>query len=354
MILSPAPSDPLLPPLQLFLELTTRCNLRCRHCYIRAGEGEARDLPASDVQGLLGEFQAMGGEFVSFSGGEPTLYGEWRPVMRYARYLGLEAMLVTNGVALSEGDIGFLDEIGASIAVSLDGASAAVHDAIRGRGSFERTGRTLERLGAAGLGGRVTLCFTPSAANCADLPGVVRLAADLGLGTVYVSLLEQRGRAGDVIDQLSLGPAERRALIFAMASLQERYPEIALECLNLRYFTERLRGYAISGDSLDRTLRVTAEGALVLTAYLDDAPFQLGPYAPGTLDRLWWGDKVRAAFAAADQRAQTVAECQECIAWPWCQGGSAAFAWTAHGRFDAVDGFCAAKRDVLREMAGGW
>ncbi len=341
------------PPLQLFLELTNRCNLRCRHCYVRAGEGKAHPLPALDVQSLLGEFQALGGEFVTFSGGEPTLYREWRPVMRYARYLGLETMLVTNGIALSAADISFLEEIGASVAVSLDGATAAVHDLIRGDGSFERTLDALFRLTEIGLGPSLTLCFTPSAANCDELPGVVGLASSLGIATVYVSLLEQRGRARDASDQLSLGPAQRRRLVFSMLSLQERYPEIGLECLNLRYFTERLRGHAIQGDSLDRTIRVTAEGALYLTAYLDDEPFQLGPYERGRLDRLWHGDKVRTAFAAADRRTESVAECRGCAARPWCQGGSAAFAWTAHGRFDAVDGFCDAKQAVLLEIAGG-
>jgi radical SAM protein with 4Fe4S-binding SPASM domain len=338
------------PPLQLFIELTTACNMRCKHCYLRGGEGPPRALPALDVQGLLGEFNALEGKFVSFSGGEPTLYREWRPVMRYARYLGLDVMLVTNGIGIESKDITFLAEIEATIAVSLDGATVKTHDAIRGLGRFTRTIDCLQRLTKAGLGHRLTLCFTPSQINYKELPGVIKLASQLGIGTVYVSLLELRGRAADAIEELSLNNEAKRHLVFSVFSLQERYPEVALECLNLCYFTERLHGKVVYGDSLDRTLRVTSDGELYLTAYLDDDPFYLGRYVPGTLRKIWYGVKVQKAFAAAAQRVHSVIDCHNCFVRRYCQGGSAAFAWTAHGRFEAVDEFCDAKQRLAQEL----
>jgi radical SAM protein with 4Fe4S-binding SPASM domain len=340
----------LLPPLQLFLELTTACNLCCSHCYLRAGEGKAHALPASDIHGLLGEFQALGGEYVSFSGGEPTLYREWRPVMRYARYLGLDTMLVTNGIRLDDGDIRFLADIEADVAVSLDGAVSSTNDAIRGAGSFARTTTSLQRLFDAGLGPKLTLCFTPSIENYRELSGIVKLADRIGIGTVYVSLLELRGRAADAKERLALDAEAKQKLVFTVYALQDRHPGIALECLNLRYFTERLHGHNINGDCLDRTVRVTSDGELYLTAYLDDELFHLGHYASQPLHQLWYSEKVRSAFQAADQRKETVAECRDCLARLWCQGGSATFAWAAHGRFDAVDGFCEAKQMLIQEL----
>jgi radical SAM protein with 4Fe4S-binding SPASM domain len=193
--------------------------------------------------------------------------------------------------------------------------------------------------------------FTPMAGNDGSLARIVRLADELGIGTVYISLLEDRGRAQDSISSLALNGPSVASLIFSILSLQERYPHIAIQCLNLKMFTERLRSTGLETELLDRTIRVTADRLVFLSAYLDDGPFRLGVFEPGNLRDLWLSDKVRTALSAAEQRTQRMAPpCQACAAWTWCRGGSAAFAWNHSGSFEGEDGYCETKRHIVREL----
>jgi radical SAM protein with 4Fe4S-binding SPASM domain len=340
------------PPVQLMIELTSACNLRCPHCYVSAGDGRVRQLPARHLHELLGEFAALGGKRVTFSGGEPTIYPGWRPAIRYARFVGLDPCLLTNGTRLSTEDLDFLAGLDARVAVSLDAADPTVHDAVRGSGSFAKTLDVLRGLVDRGLGSRTTLCFTPMALNVGELAGVVALATRLGVATVYVSLLEDRGRASSAIEDLALSDDDKASLLFAVVSLRLRYPDVALDVPNLHLFPERLLGEELEAEAIDRTIRVTAEGDVYLSAYLEGAPFRLGRYRPGSLSGMWHSPRVRGHMLRASARRSLVPSCTRCLAWEWCRGGSAVLAWAANGTFFGVDGFCAAKRRLVAELDG--
>jgi radical SAM protein with 4Fe4S-binding SPASM domain len=332
----------MLPPIQLYLEITTACNLRCRHCYVRGGEN-VQSLSSLYIHELLWEFHEIGGQYVSISGGDPTLHPDWRAAVRLTVLLDLYCLLLTNGTNLQPDDIDFIIETGASLAVSVDAGSAATHDAIRGNGAFAKTMDTIRCAVGRGYGAKTTLAFTPMASNWTELPAVVALANALGIGTVYLSLLEQRGRAAANLD-LQMNERDKTALLFSLWSLQERYPDVAIQCVNLKGFTERLRGIELETEALDRTIRVTAEGELLLTAYLDAEQFRLGYFKPGSLAETWHSPKVRNAYAEA---AIDAPRCRLCSLWPACRGGSHAFAWIRNHGPGGVDDYCAAKRRLL-------
>lgn len=340
------------PPVQLYLELTTACNLRCTHCYLGAGEDLIQYLPSAVVHDILLEFYTLGGVYVSFSGGEPSLHPNWRSVVSYAANLGLECTFITNGVQLSFDDIEYLTKLKVHIAISLDGACPETNDAIRGPGSFAKTIRTMKQLTRLNLPHSFTICFTPMVSNYHELPTLLKLAADLGTSRVYLSLLENRGRAAADFELFALSLTDKRKLIFMLFSLQGRYPHISIQCTNLRYFTERLHGIELDGDDLDRTIRVTAEGNLFLTAYLDAEPFFLGRYQKGYFKNSWYSIKVQTAMNEAFRRRRTVSVCKVCSCWNACKGGSAALAWAYHHTFDAVDGYCEAKQAVFKDLKG--
>jgi radical SAM protein with 4Fe4S-binding SPASM domain len=339
-------------PIQLFLELTTLCNLRCIHCYVSASTEHVQQLESSTVHTIIRDFHSMGGSFVSLSGGEPTLHPGWKAAMRYARYLGLDVTLVTNATRISKSDIRFLRDMNARLALSLDGVSAEVHDAIRGQQVFQRAIASARGFVQTGLGQQLTLCFTPMASNWRELPGIVALADNIGAGCVYVSLLEDRGRAASRIGELALSQEAKQSLLYSLYSLQTRYPQIEIKCPNLRFFTERLQGIEIDADALDRTIRVTANGELYLTAYLDGPEFLLGSYREGRLEEIWYSEQVACAFQAAEERRSQIPDCQNCKAWHWCRGGCATLAWAVNSNFYGVDGYCLAKQAIVNELLG--
>jgi len=338
-------------PIQLFIEATTACDLNCRHCYIRAGEGKTKRLPTKTLVNLLHEFADIGGRCITLSGGEPTLYPDWKKILMVAHGLGLETTLLTNGTRMDEEAMVLLRSSGSDIAISLDGMVEA-HDRVRGEGTFDKTMKTLNLLAENQLIEKVILCFTPMLINTGDLPDVVDFAHRIGIPRVYLSLFENRGRAVDGEDGLGLDGLVTQDLLFTIISLQEHYPGVSIECPNLRFFTERLRGAGVDAEGIDRTIRVTAEGDMYLTAYLDDETFRIGKYPSTKLKDAWQCGKVRQALLAAEGRITLIQKCRTCVAGVWCQGGSAALAWTRNETFYDVDGFCDAKRAVAATLTG--
>lgn len=94
----PEPPPPALSPISINLDLTTACNYRCDHCIDwdilntkhRHDDGELREsLRAMREHGLR--------SVILIGGGEPTLYPGFEDFVRFAKRLGLQVAIVSNG-----------------------------------------------------------------------------------------------------------------------------------------------------------------------------------------------------------------------------------------------------------------
>lgn len=135
------------------IKITSRCNLRCRMCDYWKTEDEAA-LDTDAWKRVLGELVAEGCRKVHFSGGEPFLRRDLVEILAHGADLGLKINVTTNGTLVTrEAARRLVDASVNAVSVSLDGPTAALHDAIRGiDGSFKRSLRTLRRLRRFGRG----------------------------------------------------------------------------------------------------------------------------------------------------------------------------------------------------------
>ncbi|MGI5380572.1 radical SAM protein [Streptomyces sp. CA-251387] len=137
-------------PQEVNWDLTYACPLRCTHCYSESGRRPTRQLSRTDREKVADALIALGPRAVQFSGGEPLLVKDVHMLARRFRDAGIDVGLFTSGWLLARE---LLDDIlGAffRVHVSLDGATAAVHDRIRGRtGSFDRAVHALGLLDEA-------------------------------------------------------------------------------------------------------------------------------------------------------------------------------------------------------------
>lgn len=117
----------------LELQLTHRCNLRCKHCYL--GSTKNCELSLEHAVKISREFETMGGLRLLISGGEPLLYPALKEFLDEIKDLSIRTLLITNGTLITENIIKHLniDEI----QFSMDGWQHG-HDFIRGTGSFEK------------------------------------------------------------------------------------------------------------------------------------------------------------------------------------------------------------------------
>lgn len=120
-------------------DMTYACQLRCTHCYSESGRRASRRLSRQDMLRVADVLGAMKLRSVHLSGGEPLLIPELPEVIPRLTAHGVPVALFTNGMRLSDTTVEALAPLLSAIHVSVDGATAQVHDRIRGhQGSFEK------------------------------------------------------------------------------------------------------------------------------------------------------------------------------------------------------------------------
>jgi len=82
------------------LEISNRCNLTCRYCYVGAKAG--KELSTEKWERILNDLACYGVFQVTFGGGEPTLRDDLKALALHARRRGLNLCMTTNGKRLCE------------------------------------------------------------------------------------------------------------------------------------------------------------------------------------------------------------------------------------------------------------
>jgi MoaA/NifB/PqqE/SkfB family radical SAM enzyme len=169
----------------LKLKITARCNLRCVMC--RYGRGlSLPELPSARWRSLLSEAAALGCRKVHFSGGEVLVRSDFEELAAHAADERMKVTFTSNLTLMThERAKALMRHKVSSISTSLDGATAATHDRIRGiKGSFRRTIRALESLSRErerrSRRTRLRINFVMMRRNFAEYPALLRLAHELG------------------------------------------------------------------------------------------------------------------------------------------------------------------------------
>lgn len=264
-------------PLSGTFELTSRCNLDCRMCYIHRRANDkaalARERTAEQWLELARECQRAGTLLLLLTGGEPFLRPDFREIYTGCRRLGLMVSINSNATMIDENMVRFLAADPPSrINVTLYGASPETYGALCGDASaYERVVRTILALQAAGVLVKLNFSITPY--NRQDAPEVYRFAREHGLAIQSASYMFPPVRACEhgcyQADRLTAEEAAREQMIydrfrFSPDELRQRLeqqlaggavPDPDKECQELP--TERIRCRA--GSS---TFWVTWDGQL--------------------------------------------------------------------------------------------
>ena len=157
-------------PASVVWETTLRCNMRCMHCGSSAGTIDKDELTTQEGLALCRDLSDLGTRIISLMGGEAFLRDDWLTFARTIRDLGMEVTVMTNGYLLDDAHIAMLRTIDPyAVTVSVDGGTAATHDAIRGSpGSFQHCIDGLDRLTHAGIPS--TVITTVQKRNLHELP----------------------------------------------------------------------------------------------------------------------------------------------------------------------------------------
>lgn len=92
-------------PLRVLFELTYRCNFKCIHCYVGCpGKTPAagKELETQEVFSILAQLKRAGTWYLGFTGGEIFLRKDIFEILRHAKKLGFQVIVLTNGSLIDE------------------------------------------------------------------------------------------------------------------------------------------------------------------------------------------------------------------------------------------------------------
>ncbi len=165
----------------VLLEVTQRCNLRCRFCFAQGGT-EAEDPSLEQMKQAIDRIaQRCGGPLLQLSGGEPTLREDLPELVRYAKEAGCQyVQLNTNGIRLAR-DPDFanrLHDAGLDIVfLQFDGLREEIYEELRGTPLLEIKKEAIRVCGGLGLGVTLVPTVVPGV-NTGDLGDILRFALE--------------------------------------------------------------------------------------------------------------------------------------------------------------------------------
>jgi radical SAM protein len=196
-------------PMLVFWETTQACTLRCGHCRAAAiAEPSPGQLSTDEGLRLIDDIATFSPRrpVVILTGGDPLMRPDFYALAEHARALGLPLGVAPSVTPLLTREaarrLRGLDV--KTISVSLDGACAATHDAVRGvDGHFARTADAVRMLVAEGH--TVQINTTVMRQNVTELADILALLVGWGVHIWEVFFLVGVGRGAQVAE---LSPSE--------------------------------------------------------------------------------------------------------------------------------------------------
>ena len=179
----------------IFFHILTRCNLRCRHCYVDPEQHGKETLPLGTIRKWLKPLiHETKDSNLILIGGEPTLHPDLHHVIRAARRMGYDSITVdTNGFFFNQ----ILEKVSPEevdyFSVGLDGSCKEVNDSIRGKGSYDKCVAGIQEAVAKGF--KVSLIYTVSRLNVGDLKNMPSLLKAHGIDRFFIQVIGIRGRS---------------------------------------------------------------------------------------------------------------------------------------------------------------
>jgi len=338
-------------PRSVDIEITARCNLRCRYCYFFDNPAVTyADLPTGEWLAFFEELGRLGVMTVTLAGGEPFMRRDLPTLIEGIVRNRMRFTLLSNGGLIDDDIAGLIARTRRCdyVQVSVDGSRPETHDACRGHGSFEgamRGIRTLQRHGV-----NVAVRVTVHRYNLGDLEQTARfLLEELGLAGFSTNSAGYLGSCRLNGDGVQLNTADRQQAMVTLLRLAEKYPgRISAEAGPLaeaRHW-RRMEEARASGEPAfsnggrltacgcpDSTLAVRADGSIIPCSML--AHVALGRINRDALGQVW---QHSPALNRLRQRRTIALEefefCAGCPYIPYCTGNCPGLAYTLTGQVD--------------------
>jgi MoaA/NifB/PqqE/SkfB family radical SAM enzyme len=209
-------------PLFVAWQINSKCNLGCLHCCEEAGHSMPDEMNREETFRFLEQIVEAEIPYVAFSGGEPLLHPYFFEMCEYLRKNTVSLKVETNGEFIDEKTADRLAKLKfRSVQVSLDGATAAIHEKLRLAGDWVKAVDACRLLIKKGVTTEVV--FVPTKFNIHETGDLIDLANSLGVYGVYTGKIMRIGRAAKNWDILNPSDEEYEKFFAVLKEKTEQY-----------------------------------------------------------------------------------------------------------------------------------
>jgi uncharacterized protein len=338
--------------LTAWLHVTNACNLRCPYCYISKSDDPMDETTGrAAVRAVIESAVRHGfsGVRLKYAGGEASMNHRLMVTLhRYARDLAatrgldLQAVMLSNGVAVSAALADTLATEGIRVMISLDGVGEqhdAQRPALNGGPSFRMVERGISRLLERGHAPHLSITIT--ARNIEGLSGAVRFALERDL-TFSLNLYRDNDCASAFTDLRYEEHSLISGMLAAFAVIEERMPRWSVlgSILDRGQLLEpRQRSCGVGQDYV-----VIDQHGQVAKCHMEIERTIGDVFSADPLD-LVRRDTTTALNLIVDEKEG----CRDCSWRYWCTGGCTVATFRATGRYDVKSPNCNIYRAIYPE-----
>jgi radical SAM protein with 4Fe4S-binding SPASM domain len=324
-------------PFLIAWNLTKRCNLRCEHCYLSAGERDAASVDELSLDDCFSVVDSIHGSnpaaMLVLTGGEPLLRRDLSRIARYASGKGLMVVVGTNGTLLTDRKILELQDAGVmGVSISVDSLDPANHDSFRSLpGALDGALDGIEACRRNGMAFQIHA--TASRMNIDEIPQIVEFAYRKKARVFNLFFMVCTGRGEEMSD---LSPEQYERTLRWLVDAQGRYPGMFIRSRCAPHYKRiayqkdpespltRAQGYD-AGGCLAGThyARITPEGDLTPCPFM---PVSVGNLRESDFSSLWnesplFTDLRKPALKGKCEACEYAVLCGGCRARPFASHG---------------------------------
>jgi len=331
------------------IEITSRCNLRCKYCYYYDNpDVNYYDLPKEEWLKFFNELGKCAVMDVTLAGGEPFIRKDLPIILEGIVNNRMRFSILSNGTLIDDKIADFITNTGRCnyVQVSIDGSSPKTHDSCRGKGSFDKAVHGIEILQKYKI--PVAVRVTIHRYNVYDLENIAKfLLEDLGLSSFGTNSAGYLGSCRINANEVLLNIKERQFAMKTLKKLSEKYKgRISatagpLAEVKMWHEMERARkqkdppfsygGYLTGCGGTNSKIAIRADGVITPCNMLPH--MELGRINKDSLIDVWQKNPILNNFRQRHKISLKDFEfCNGCPYIPYCTGNCPGLAYTLTGK----------------------
>jgi SynChlorMet cassette radical SAM/SPASM protein ScmE len=336
-------------PRSVDVEITSKCNLRCRYCYYFDNPSVTyHDLPTDEWLEFFDELGRCAVMDVTLQGGEPFIRKDLPELIEGIVRNRMRFSILSNGGLIDEKISSYIAQTNRCnyIQLSVDGASPKTHDICRGKGSFEGAIQGINILRHHGI--PITVRVTIHHYNVDDLKNIAYLLLnEIGLPGFSINSAGYLGSCTKNSKELLLTTQDRETAMEILLQLSESYKgrisAMAGPLAEVRHWrrmedalSEGAKqfsggGYLTGCGCPTNKIAVRADGAIIPCCML--AHIELGRINVDSLAEVWQQSPILNGLRQRHTISlDTFDFCSGCPYIPYCTGNCPGLAYTLSGQ----------------------